>query len=442
MQTNTTGRDVWKGCVVLPFLTEGLFARPFVCRLTATALSGLVALGVLAPFVSGSAATAKKPRKSHSRTIAVKAAHIKVSTAILRSGPGRKNKATALLDAGRKARVLERKDGWLKLRLESGTVGWVKSDLLKVSKNPERIAVTEPTQDKPAKKSHRAGSETRKKYAKALSSEKNLSKVKRVVATKVAKPAKKQIVLHKAAPKATVQPAQKLAPAIIAAARTPFLRGKNLRSSVKVAENTPTANRDSDGDALPPTSKTTTGDTWSDIPAENGDVVMVESDLPAEVLLPEPPAADSETAEVEPLPSEEVAPAARPKLEKVANPRTEALVRSALAYRGTPYRLGANGRGAFDCSSFVKHILSKDGTSLPRTAAEQFQKGTPVGRESLQVGDLVFFKNTYKRGISHVGLYIGNNNFIHASSPRSGVTVSSLDTAYYTRHYAGARHVR
>jgi cell wall-associated NlpC family hydrolase len=100
------------------------------------------------------------------------------------------------------------------------------------------------------------------------------------------------------------------------------------------------------------------------------------------------------------------------------------------------------GRGAFDCSGFTKYLFDHEGTSLPRTAAEQYQRGMVVTKEGLQPGDLVFFKNTYKRGISHVGIYIGDGQFIHASSPRTGVRVDSLSKAYYVNHYAGARRPR
>jgi cell wall-associated NlpC family hydrolase len=119
--------------------------------------------------------------------------------------------------------------------------------------------------------------------------------------------------------------------------------------------------------------------------------------------------------------------------------RGERLVRSALAYRGTPYRMGATGHGAFDCSGFTMYLFGKEGSSLPRTASEQYDKGQSVPRDQLQPGDLVFFKNTYKSGISHVGIYIGNSSFVHASGYGRGVRVDSLNGAFYENHYAGGR---
>lgn len=118
----------------------------------------------------------------------------------------------------------------------------------------------------------------------------------------------------------------------------------------------------------------------------------------------------------------------------------ESVADKALSYRGMPYIYGAQSpsRG-FDCSGLVSYVLHKKGLHPPRTAAEQSHYGTPVSRSQLKPGDLVFFANTDKRGVSHVGIYIGNNNFVHAANPSKGVRVDSLSKAYYARHYYGAR---
>ncbi|MCS6862402.1 MAG: NlpC/P60 family protein [Abditibacteriales bacterium] len=118
------------------------------------------------------------------------------------------------------------------------------------------------------------------------------------------------------------------------------------------------------------------------------------------------------------------------------------LVDSAMAYRGIRYRRGASlpSRG-FDCSGLVYHILKSYGMKSPRTAAELFRLGTRIKKEQLKEGDLVFFANTYKRGISHVGIYIGGGRFIHASSRGGQVMVNSLDEEFYAKHYAGARRI-
>ena len=112
----------------------------------------------------------------------------------------------------------------------------------------------------------------------------------------------------------------------------------------------------------------------------------------------------------------------------------------ALSYRGMPYIYGAESPShGFDCSGLVSYVLHKKGLHPPRTAAEQSHYGTPVSRSQLKPGDLVFFANTDKRGVSHVGIYIGNNSFVHAANPSKGVRVDSLSKPYYVNHYYGAR---
>ncbi len=122
--------------------------------------------------------------------------------------------------------------------------------------------------------------------------------------------------------------------------------------------------------------------------------------------------------------------------------RSGSIVAAATAFQGTRYVFGGTSRSGFDCSGFTRYILGQSaGVALPRTAMEQYLHGTSVSPDQLQVGDLVFFKNTYRRGISHVGIYIGDGHFVHACNETKGVTVSALSEAYYVNHYAGARRV-
>ncbi len=117
------------------------------------------------------------------------------------------------------------------------------------------------------------------------------------------------------------------------------------------------------------------------------------------------------------------------------------IVRTALAFRGARYRRGGTSRGGFDCSGFTRYVFAKYGILLPHSSAAQARIGRPVSKSELQPGDLVFFQ-TYRRGISHVGIYIGNGRFVHASTHRRGVTVDYLDSPYYGPRYRGARRVR
>lgn len=109
-------------------------------------------------------------------------------------------------------------------------------------------------------------------------------------------------------------------------------------------------------------------------------------------------------------------------------------------YADSRYRLGGNGNGYLDCSSFVKLVFKELGINLPRSSAQQFMVGVPVEEHELIPGDLVFFR-TRGKNISHVGIYIGDNRFIHISSSRKRISIDSLDDPYFRKRYAGAKRV-
>lgn len=118
---------------------------------------------------------------------------------------------------------------------------------------------------------------------------------------------------------------------------------------------------------------------------------------------------------------------------------SQKILRTATRYMGTPYVWAGTGAGGFDCSGFTMRVFMQNGIPLRRQADWQFTQGQRVNRADLQPGDLVFF-STYAPGASHVGIYIGNGQFIHASS-RRGVTISSLSESYYKSTYIGARRM-
>jgi peptidoglycan DL-endopeptidase LytE len=112
------------------------------------------------------------------------------------------------------------------------------------------------------------------------------------------------------------------------------------------------------------------------------------------------------------------------------------LVRVAMGFLGAPYRLGGSSVKGLDCSGFVKKIYQFFNIDLPRTAFEQSHLGLRVARDELSEGDLLFF-NT-RRTLGHVGIYIGNNEFVHASSRKRGVRVDNLNTPYFDKRFVRA----
>jgi cell wall-associated NlpC family hydrolase len=116
------------------------------------------------------------------------------------------------------------------------------------------------------------------------------------------------------------------------------------------------------------------------------------------------------------------------------------ILAKAAEHLGTPYKYGGQAPGGFDCSGFVCYIFNQFGYNLPHNAAAQTGHGLAITKSDLIAGDLVFFGS--KSSINHVGIYSGNGQFIHSSSPRSGgVIYSSLNEGYYSRNYVTARRI-
>ncbi|WP_226036196.1 C40 family peptidase [Aquibacillus saliphilus] len=110
------------------------------------------------------------------------------------------------------------------------------------------------------------------------------------------------------------------------------------------------------------------------------------------------------------------------------------LIAEAKSHIGTPYEWAGTSPGGFDCSGFIYYAHKQAGKNISRTtAADYYDQATKI--KSPQAGDLIFFKNTYKSGISHMGIYIGDGEFVHASS--SGVQVTSVNNSYWSKYFAG-----
>ena len=119
---------------------------------------------------------------------------------------------------------------------------------------------------------------------------------------------------------------------------------------------------------------------------------------------------------------------------------TAQLTQTAKKYIGIPYKYGGTTTSGLDCSGYTQLVFKKLGYSLNRTAASQYQQGKSVAKSKLVTGDLVFF-NTNGKGVSHVGLYLGNGQMVHAANSKSGVKYDSINSSYYKSRFVNARRV-
>jgi len=114
-----------------------------------------------------------------------------------------------------------------------------------------------------------------------------------------------------------------------------------------------------------------------------------------------------------------------------------AVLEAAETRIGAPYRYGGSGPDAFDCSGLVAYAHRQVGIAVPRTAAEQYSQATPVERRELRPGDLVFFRLA-GRDVGHVGIYAGDDRFVHAPQSGGHVRLASLEDEWYRQRFAGA----
>lgn len=149
----------------------------------------------------------------------------------------------------------------------------------------------------------------------------------------------------------------------------------------------------------------------------------------------DPSLADAQDGAACPTPTEE-----EPALLASAEADPERLAQTIGKLRDLPYRFGGNGRSGIDCSGFVQKVFREFAIDLPRSAREQYRLGTPVEKSHLQQGDLVFFR-TYAKYPSHVGIYLGDNKMVHASTRSRKVVISDITQNYYKKRYIGAKRL-
>jgi cell wall-associated NlpC family hydrolase len=124
----------------------------------------------------------------------------------------------------------------------------------------------------------------------------------------------------------------------------------------------------------------------------------------------------------------------------IASPAAAGVIATALTLRGTPYVNGGNDPSGFDCSGFVQWVFAQHGTGLPREVRDQYRAGRKVDEDELKPGDLVFFE-TVAKGASHVGIAIGNGEFVHAPSSQGVVRVEKFTAGYWAKRWVGARRI-
>lgn len=157
------------------------------------------------------------------------------------------------------------------------------------------------------------------------------------------------------------------------------------------------------------------------------ETITSETTIEKEVEPPEPEQADEELDEQAPEPIKK----------NDANTRVEKVIEAAKAQTGVRYQWGGDSPSGFDCSGFIQYAFQQQTITIPRTVSEIWNQTTHVDQPS--IGDLVFFE-TYKEGPSHVGIYLGNGQFIHASESK-GVTTSGLEEEYWATRYLGSRRI-
>ena len=149
------------------------------------------------------------------------------------------------------------------------------------------------------------------------------------------------------------------------------------------------------------------------------------------------PVSAQSSTESEPLPKSFASTVSSAVVDK-----TETLINNAMQLIGVRYRWGGNTpQSGLDCSGFVRYVFNDTfGFLLPRKSAQMSKVGLEIGKEELRPGDLVFF-NTMRHAFSHVGIYVGDNKFIHAPSKGKSIRVDDMTKVYWEKRYNGARRV-
>ena len=171
----------------------------------------------------------------------------------------------------------------------------------------------------------------------------------------------------------------------------------------------------------------------------NGKTTPIELIVPQKKIILDTPPKEKEIATIEPFEGDQA-------LEDLLNQssfrtKLEKMIQDSKNLIGTRYKFGSSNQDAtYDCSLFAQSRFKQIGITLPRDSLSQSHIGERIDKEDLKIGDLVFFA-TYRKSPSHVGIYIGDNKFIHAAV-KKGITVDSLDQTYYKKRYLFAKRIK
>lgn len=342
----------------------------------------------------------------HSKRVAVSREDVNV-----RAGGRTNSRVVAKAEKGELGSVVDRIDNWYKVRLGSGKAGWVRGDMLRAVKSSD-VASPAPLAKSEAGKTRLASNNPLgKRGAKVVVSRDNVN-----VRTggKTASRVRTTVALGTSA--RVLGTEGEWLKVKFSTGLTGYVRG----DMVKKAPSTTLASNDK---------------------PSKPSVVASHSGSKAG---PKVVASKSHSDRLPAVPrSSSSSKSGRSSSRTVAmlSPRASSgLISTASSWMGTRYRWGGTSRSGTDCSGFVGSVYKSHGVSLPRTSIAQSRTGTAVSKDELKPGDLVFFKTRGNR-VSHVGIYEGGGKFIHASSGKGRVTVSSLSDNYYSRRFAGARRV-
>ncbi len=362
---------------------------------------------VAKPATKPSAKPAAKPKAQVAGTkVSGKVAEIAKTDVLMRSGPGTSFDRVAKLNKGQKATVVAVKGDWYQIQFSSGTKGWVRNDMLFIT-----------TKSVPMKPVANNTKQPTKEETPGLLPE--TPEANTIPASNQSRPIITNIdgepAAEVAVPKAPVaKPAVKTTPLKVEITGDRVnIRKAASTSAAKVVMVT----KGRVADVL------LQKNGWYKIKFSGGTIGWVSGDF------------------VKPTSADAKDPVAKPVVKTIPTGAAADLIDTAKEQIGVRYSWGGTSRGGFDCSGFVQFVFSKHGISLPRTSISQSGMGTKVSKANLQTGDLVFFATRGGSRVSHVGIFIGNGNFIHASSGGGRVRIDALSKDYYAKRFVGARRV-